>query len=86
MVSDFLTAAQGCLVYTDTSGNRTLACQIIKYGKNDDGWWDSENMIQQNRRQSLFLRKHFLGILGYSHLTIHQGMLARPRMHWWRVE
>lgn len=86
MVSDFLTAAQGCLVYTDTSGNRTLACQIIKYGKNDDGWWDSENMIQQNRRQSLFLRKHFLGILGYSHLTIRPGIHVRLQMRWLPAE
>ena len=47
MVSDFLTAAQGRLTYTDPSGNRILACKIIKYGKNNDGWWDSEKMIQQ---------------------------------------
>ena len=48
MVSDFLTAAQGRLAYIDpVSGDRILACEIIKYGKNHDGWWDSEKMIQQ---------------------------------------
>ena len=47
MVSDFLTSAQGRLAYTTPGGDRVLACEIIKYGKNHDGWWDSEKMIQQ---------------------------------------
>jgi len=47
MVLDFLTTAQGRLAYTTPGGDRILACEIIKYGKNHDGWWDSEKMIQQ---------------------------------------
>ncbi|KAG0135508.1 hypothetical protein HOY82DRAFT_600340 [Tuber indicum] len=49
MVSEFLTKAQGRLHYFDkVSGTKIEAYELLKYGKNDEGWWDSEKMLNQD--------------------------------------
>ena len=64
MVSDFLCAAHGRLHYIDHDSSKPVyATEIIKYGsgKNDDGWWDAEKMVEQTKKAIAIFNKAFPG-------------------------
>lgn len=66
MVSDFLCAAHGRLHCIDEPRGvpeKVYATEIIKYGsgRNDDGWWDAEKMVEQTRKAIAIFNKAFPG-------------------------
>ena len=71
MVSDFLCAAYGRLHYIDESQSsdsraipkKIFATEVIKYGsgKNDDGWWNAEKMIEQTKKAIAIFNQAFPG-------------------------
>ncbi|KAG0132808.1 hypothetical protein HOY82DRAFT_605592 [Tuber indicum] len=66
MVSEFLTEAQGRLHYLDkVSGTKIEAYELLKYGKNDEGWWDSDSMLSQVLTKAVpIFEKAFPGHIG----------------------
>ena len=95
MVSEFLTAAQGRLhcINEDSAGNRhiTSTTEIIQYGsgKNDDGWWTAEKMVEQVRDKAIpifekaFLEKTAVFIFdnSSSHTAIAPDALVASRIN-----
>jgi len=80
MISEFLTEAQGRLHYWDkVSGTKIEAHEIFKSGKKDEGWWDSEEMLNQVLTKAVpIFERAFLG---------HSGVFAFDNSsgHTWKA-
>jgi hypothetical protein len=53
MVSAFLCECHGQLFYTNDAGVKSFATEIIHPGKNADGWWTNENLVEQLRTKAI---------------------------------
>ena len=83
MVSEFLTAADGRLRFTDSkTGSVDEACEILRYGSgvSDDGYWTAEKMVRQVRERAIpIFEKRFPGktaIFAFDNSSNHAAFAA----------
>jgi len=92
LVSEFLTEINGRLqipldeVEKYPSVPKEARC-YLKPGKNGEGYWTSEHLLQQiEQKQSRYLKPYILIVLQYLLLTTVQTMLHLVKMHLWLHE
>ena len=78
MVSDFIFPCHCCLYHLNEQGEKVYLMELLKVGKNDEGYWTAEHVKKQIEEKAIsdfeFLHPNYDGLFCFDNSTNHGAM------------
>ena len=78
MVSDFICPCHGRLYHLDEHGEKVYSMELLRVGKNDEGYWTAEHVKKQIEEKAIqdfeFLHPNCVGLFCFDNSTNHGAM------------